>query len=139
MITDVFVKELMSKNLKTLHPKDKLKAAKALFNEYNIHHIPVEVMGELKGIISLGDLLFLENIVTNSFDQFLQKQKLETAHVDEIMTAKPYYVESEARMSQALDIMTNNRVNALPVVEKGKLVGLITSYDLLQYLRKKIG
>jgi len=132
------IKEIMSTHLKTLHPKDKMKVAKEIFDNYEIHHIPVHVMGEIKGILSLGDVLFLEGLVNNSFDEFVKNKKYEIMTVDEVMTARPYCIDSEATISEALDIMIDERVNALPVKENNELVGIITSYDLLNHLKELI-
>ena len=128
----------MSTNLKTLHPKDKLKKANELFEEYNIHHIPIEVMGDIKGIISMGDILFIKGMVNNSFDQFLQSMKFDTLTVDEIMTTNPYCVETSATIGDALDLMLEKGVNALLVKEKDKLEGIVTSQDMMQYFQSII-
>ena len=132
---DIPIKNIMSTHLKTLHPKEKLSEAKEIFKQYDIHHIPVQVMGEIRGIISLGDLLFLEGIVTNSFDEFIQTKRMELSTVDEIMTPNPICVDAEILLSEALDILTKHRINALPVLEEGKLAGIITTYDILKYLK----
>lgn len=132
---DIPIKNIMSTRLKTLHPKEKLSAAKEIFKAYDIHHIPVEVMGEVRGIISLGDLLFLEGVVTNTFDEFIQTKRMELSTVDEIMTTNPICVAAEMMLSEVLDIMTKHRINALPVLDESELVGIITTYDILKYLK----
>lgn len=138
MTKDTLIKDIMSTKLISLHPKDKLKRAKEIFQQYDIHHIPVHVMGSVKGIISLGDILFLEGIVTNSFDEFLRTKKYDLATVDEIMTPKPICISSEKHLNDALDIMITRRINALPVTENNILVGLITTYDILRLLKTQI-
>jgi len=132
------VKEVMSKRLKTLHPKDTVKSAKELFDQYDIHHLPVQVMGELKGILSLGDLLYLEGITNNSFDEFVRKRLYKSTTVDEVMTARPYCIEDTAPLSEALDVMLSKGINCLPVKSDDKLVGIITSRDMIKYLRKNL-
>lgn len=132
------VSEIMSTNLKVLHPKDKIQRAKDLFDEYDIHHIPVAVMGDLRGIISLGDLLFLAGVTNHSFDEFLRQKKYELSTVDEIMTSRPYYVESDTLISEVMEIMIDKRVNCLPVNENDELVGIITNFDLIKYFKSKL-
>lgn len=131
---NITVSEIMSTKVKTLHPKDKIQSAKDIFDQYDIHHIPVAVMGELRGIISLGDLLFLEGMTNNSFDEFLRTKKYEMATVDEIMTPRPYSVDRETFLSEVIDIMLDKRINCLPVKDNGELVGIITNYDLIKFL-----
>lgn len=132
------IREIMSTRLKTLHPKDKLKMAKEYFDTYEIHHIPVQVMDEVRGIISFGDILYLEGLVTNSFDEFIKNKKLETMDVEEVMTKRPYCIEANLRITDALEVMLAKRVNALPVIDNSKLVGIITTRDLLKYMRSTL-
>ncbi|MBT8234453.1 MAG: CBS domain-containing protein [Saprospiraceae bacterium] len=133
------VRDIMSTKLKTLHPKDKLRRAKDIFNEYHIHHIPVQVMKELRGIISLGDILYLEGVVTNSFDEFIKNKKLDTLDVEEVMTKKPYCIEASMPLTLALDVMINKRINALPVVENNnELVGIVTAFDMMKCLKSEL-
>lgn len=131
------VKDIMTKRLKTLHPKEKLKAAKEIFEQYEIHHIPVEVMGEIKGILSQGDILYLEGVITNSFDEFIRRQRYEYSTVDELMTARPYTIHQDALLVDAVKLMNDKRVNCLLVTESPEnniLAGIITSHDLLAHL-----
>lgn len=132
MSSQLYIKDVMSTKLLTLHPKDNLKSAKEIFSKYKIHHIPICVMNEIRGILSLGDILFLEGMVLDSFDQFLKDKKSETTLVEDIMTHNPYCIDSRSSLTQAIDIMLKERVNALPVVDNSNLVGLITTYDLMQ-------
>lgn len=137
MNTDnITIDKITSRNLKTLHPKDKLIRAKEIFNEYDIHHIPVHVMGDIRGIISLGDILFLEGFTNNTFDEFLKNKKLQLATVDEVMTSHPYCADVDDLLSEVLDVMLDKRVNAMPVKENDELVGIVTSFDILNYFKK---
>ena len=131
------VKDIMTKRLKTLHPKEKLKTAKEIFEQYDIHHIPVEVMGEIKGILSQGDILYLEGVITNSFDEFIRRQRYEYSTVDELMTGRPYTIHQDALLAEAVRLMNNKRVNCLLVTESPEnnvLAGILTSHDLLTHL-----
>lgn len=136
MNLDVPIKEIMSEKLLTLHPKDKLERCMQLFEEFQIHHIPVVVMNEVVGIISQGDILFLKSLTEDRFDEFYQDNKLNIMLVEEIMTANPICVDFEASLGEAVDLMTENRINALPVTEGKELRGLLTTHDILQHLSK---
>lgn len=130
------VANVMSSNLITLHPKDKLTKAKKLFRQHRIHHILVCVMDEIRGIISYGDILFLEGMVTTSFDRFLRTKKSEHTPVEDIMTANPYRIQVDATLTEALDMMLDHHINALPVLEDEKTVGIITTRDILTTLNQ---
>lgn len=135
MNANIKIESIISRNLKTLHPKDKLIRAKEIFDEFDIHHIPVHVMGDVRGIISLGDILFLEGFTNNTFDEFLKNKKFELSTIDEIMTARPYCANVDDLVSEVLDTMIEKRVNALPVKENDELVGILTTFDILKYFR----
>jgi acetoin utilization protein AcuB len=138
MNNNITIESIISRNLKTLHPKDKLISAKALFQEYDIHHIPVHVMGDVRGIISLGDILFLEGFTNNTFDEFLKNKKMQLTTVDEIMTSRPYCADIDDLLSEVLEVMIEKRVNALPVKENEELVGIITTFDILNYFKNAL-
>ena len=138
MNDNIKIESIISRNLKTLHPKDKLISAKEIFQEYDIHHIPVHVMGDVRGIVSLGDILFLEGFTNNTFDEFLKNKKLQLTTVDEIMTTRPYCADVEDLLSEVLDVMITKRVNALPVKENDELVGIITTFDILNHFKNAL-
>ena len=52
--------------------------------------------------------------------------------IKDMMTRNPVTVDSETLILDAQKIMRENRIRRLPVVEKGKLVGIVTQHDLLQ-------
>lgn len=130
------VSTIMSKKLITLHPKDKLKRAKEIFEEYKIRHIPVVVMNKVAGILSKGDILYLEGIVRNGFDKFIQESMLNTMTIDQVMTAQVISAHTDQSIGEVVDIMIDHKINAMPIVEKDLLVGLVTTFDIMKSLQK---
>jgi len=136
MDANIAIDKIISRKLKTLHPKDKLIRAREIFDEFDIHHIPVHVMGDVRGIVSLGDILFLEGFTNNTFDEFLKNKKFQLMTIDEVMTARPYCADVDDLVSEVLETMIEKRVNALPVKENDELVGIITTFDILNYFKE---
>lgn len=129
------VKTIMSEKLITLHPKDKIKQAKDIFDKFPIHHLPIVVMNKVVGMLSLGDILFLsKKPIMHSFDIFIRDKKLSLDAVEEIMTSDVITTSPEASINEVLEIMVLNRVNALPVIKDGNLVGLVTTFDIMKTL-----
>jgi len=62
----------------------------------------------------------------------------EDVKVEEIMTKNIITVSPEKSLEDAADVMTTNKIKKLPVVENGKLVGIITATDLISYENKLI-
>ena len=134
MTKEMTVSDIMSKRLISLHPKDKLKRAKEIFKEYQIHHIPVVVMNKIVGILSQGDILYLESVVNNSFDRFIQEKRFELQTVEEVMTSPPICCQMHADVKDVLNVMLEKRINAVPILDGEELVGLVTSRDFLKIL-----
>ena len=61
----------------------------------------------------------------------LKDRSSKSTKVSEIMTRKVIQVEPEANLEKCMNVMGNNRVRHLPVVEKGKVLGVSSSTDLL--------
>ncbi len=132
------VNDIMNKKLITLHPKDKISQAEEIFKTYKIHHIPIVVSSQLVGILSMGDIFYSRKQKSINADKFLNNVDIALMTVEEIMTHNPYCIGPEASITDALNTLESKRVNALPVVEDEKLVGLITTYDLLKLLKLKL-
>lgn len=59
-------------------------------------------------------------------------EKLETTRVGEVMSAPPFVIGPQARLDSAAEVMREHEINRLPVVEHGRLVGIITRHDLIR-------
>jgi CBS domain-containing protein len=131
-----YVTEIMSAKLITLHPKDKIARAEELFESFDIHHIPIVVMNKVVGIISQGDVLFLtRKPVMHSFDQFIKEKRINLGSIDEIMTTEVITVDAKTSISKVLEVFLTKRINAIPVLDNGEIVGLVTSFDMMSYLK----
>ena len=122
----------MEKNLITVAPDDKLEVVKQLFDENNIHHLPVVRYREIVGMISKTDFAhFLHGFAQNSVDQLLESVRLNAWKAKEIMTAKLAKVEADDPISLAIDLFKLNRFHALPVLEGEALVGIVTTFNII--------
>ena len=71
-------------------------------------------------------------------DRFVNQLRLERTLVSEIMVKRLGKVAPDDRINVAIDIFLINRFHALPVVEDGELVGIITPFDLMNALAKQV-
>jgi len=128
------VKDIMTKKVITLSSEDKVDKLFFLFNFENIRHVPVVAdKGVLVGIVSDRDL----KKVLGAPKKELERPDgttltLSTRKVVSIMRRQPYHIDPGAKAADAAAIMAKKRIGALPVVSKGKLVGIITSNDILR-------
>lgn len=132
------VKTIMSSNLITVNPADKLTRVKEIFDEHNIHHIPVVRFKELVGIISKSDFLhFLRGFSPNDEDRFVNYARLRAYTAEDIMTKGLAKLDPEDRINVALEIFLVNRFHAIPVVKGEELVGILTTYDIIKTLAQQ--
>lgn len=126
------VAENMSRGLIYLHPKNKLVTAFRLMNDHKIKHIPVIEKDRIVGIVSDRDILLHLKLETNGADEKLDIPDLYIEDIcsAELITCTPFH-----GVSEAAELMLFHEIDSLPVVGKGnKLLGIITSSDLLKYI-----
>lgn len=132
------VKTIMSSNLITVNPADKLTLVKEIFDEHNIHHIPVVRFKELIGMISKTDFLyFLRGFSPNDEDRFVNYARLRAYTAEDIMTKGLAKLDPEERINVALEIFLANRFHAIPVVRNDELVSIVTTFDIIKALSKE--
>ena len=137
MAIDIYdkVSTIMSTNLLTVHPKDTLADVKEIFDTHKIHHLPVVKYKEIVGIVSKSDLLqFLRGNQNDPYAEVFENSRLKSFTAGEIMTQRLAKLESDDRISVALEVFKENLFHAIPVVDDGELVGLVTTYDIIEAL-----
>ena len=126
------------KHLVIVHPEESLLKIKEIFDTHNFHHIPVVRTREVVGIISKTDFIYFmggQSLDNNAL--FSNEERLHGHTAQDIMTKGLGKVEPDDRLNVVVDIFTLNRFHALPVVDEGELVGIITPYDILKALAKE--
>ena len=132
------ISSIMTKDLVTVMPSDNLEKVKTLLDTHNIHHLPVVRYNQIVGIISSVDFNhFLRGFTRNVQDSLIEAARLRAWTAEEIMTEKLAKVEAADPIRVALDVFKLNRIHALPVEENGKLVGIITTYDIIKLLSEE--
>jgi len=134
MKQNVRVSEIMSKNLVTVSPKQSLYEAELLFNRHHIRHIPVVENGRLVGMISHTDLLRISYADLDERDELVVPVIYEMFTIPDIMTRVPVFVEADSTIKETAEILARQSFHSLPVLDKGILVGIVTTTDLINYL-----
>ena len=128
------VSEIMNREVFSISPQDRVSDVIDLFLEKKITGAPVIEHDVVVGMISRKDILPLIttfDIDSNSVEQIHQTYSNYVAdHMQrDVVTVQP--VEEVERCAL---IMTDNSINRLPVVESGKIVGIVTRGDILKAL-----
>ena len=130
------VAEYMTRDVIIASPDTTLMEVKNIFDSHSIHHLPVvDDEGNVRGIISKADLLLLMDWGTK-FELNSSKRKnefmLKSNLASDLMEVNVVTVKESDLIEKCFDIFKENYFHAIPVVnEKKKLIGLITTYDLL--------
>ena len=122
------VSSIMTANLLTVSPHQKLTAVLELLEGHRIHHVPVVDGRKLVGLITTYDLFKL-NRLQSDYDNI---------EVKDVMTTKLATLEPSAKIGTAAEVFLENYFHALPIVnEDGDLLGIVTTFDTLKYMYYK--
>jgi len=114
------------RRLISIAPEASVREALALFVEHNIGSLPVvDASGKLVGIFTERDVLHGDHRNPEQFHRQLIK---------EVMTPDPLTCSSSDAVHEVMGRMSRSHVGQLPVVDEGKLVGLVSVGDLIKSL-----
>ena len=129
------VSKIMTKELITLSLNDDLYRAEKLFKEKQIRHIPIVEDEKIVGMLSYSDLKrisFLDSF--DSHEAEIDNAIYKMLGIEQVMIKKLVTVNSHISVKSVAEILAENQFHSLPVVDNDKLVGMVTTTDLLNYL-----
>lgn len=132
------VRDLMTREVATLEPHDKLQVANDVMRLGRIRHMPVvSEGGELVGIVSQRDLFqaaLLKALggYTGSADQAV----FDAVVVEETMQRGVVTVAPDLPLQEAAELMLTRRIGCLVVVEGGTIAGILTESDFVRLARE---
>lgn len=146
-------RDIMTEEVITISPEASIEDLARLFEKHKISGVPVvEPDGRLVGVITQSDLvkrsrdlelppalnildlhLFLET--PSGFRRRLEKMLGDT--VREVMTPDPITIDPDMPVKEIAALMDRKKVHTLPVVEQGKLVGIVGKMDLIRALARQ--
>jgi acetoin utilization protein AcuB len=124
----------MTKKIFTVCPDDYLSDAIGLMKEHNIKHLPVLKNDKLKGLISDRDVRQYTPSKATSLDMYELHYILSNTRIKELMTAKVVTTGPDTPLEEAAMIMLDNNIGCLPIVDDGKVVGIISDNDIFRAL-----
>ena len=126
------VKELMTVDVVTVGRNDELSVADDIMKMKRVRHLPVLEEGRLVGVLSQRDLFLAALSTAMGFGQKASQEFLKTVPVKEVMTGDLITIAPSDDDTTAAHLMTDHKIGCLPVVDGGKLVGLLTESDFVQ-------
>lgn len=146
-------KDIMTREVITVTPEEKVEEVARILAEHKFSGVPVvDARGCVQGIVTESDLIvrarnlnipfyitlfdsiiFLEN--PRRFHK--QLEKFTAIQVQDIMTTRVLTVTSDTPVSEIASLMTDKKINRVPVVDDDQLVGIITRNDIVRCLVKQ--
>jgi len=123
----------------TITPKTSLPEAMRLVRHRGIRHLPVVEDDRLVGIVSDRDLKQAMASPATALESHELRYLLDAVTVDEIMTRAVVTVGRMFPIEEAARLMVTEKISALPVTERGKLIGIVTETDVLELFVKGMG
>jgi acetoin utilization protein AcuB len=132
------VAAFMTPNPFTLEPEDSLMQALETMRLKGVRRIPIVLAGMLVGLLVEGDLKRAEpSTLSQSQEDF--NRVMEGTTISRIMIQNPVTVTAATPLIEAARTLQSTKYGALPVVEDGRLVGIITDNDMLRALIDVLG
>ena len=136
----MLVRERMSTNPVTITADVPITEALRIMRQNQVRRLPVlDGDGELIGIVSEKDLLYASPSPATSLSIHEMHYMLSRLQVTELMTTDPITITPDTLLEEAALIMADNKIGGLPVVQDGKLVGIITETDIFKVFLELLG
>ena len=130
------VRNWMTPHPITITPQTTLPRAKQLMLDYHLRSLPVVNNDELVGIVTWRDINRAEAWDGVDFGGCVLNSLLERLTAKEFMSYVPVTISPDATIEEAASVMIEHKISGLPVVEDGKLVGLMTETDVCIFVRQ---
>jgi CBS domain-containing protein len=133
----VSVADAMTRDPVVIGPETTLREAEALFERHSFNGLPVvDPGGRLLGILTKLDVLrafrFTPDSIVPHYAQIME------GHVEAVMTRDPLSFSPGAPLTRVLEELVRTRHKSFPVVEGGRVVGIVAREDVLSALRRTV-
>lgn len=128
----MLVRDIMTSRPITVGPEETLQGALELMVMKRIRHLPVvDAQGHLVGLVTDRDLRRAAPSPLFPTGQDTQAQ-LDSVRVERVMVKAPTAIAVDAKLDDALKLFVEKKYGALPVLQGGRLVGILTPIDVMR-------
>jgi len=128
MLLDTPIGKLMTEDVIVIDAHDQLRDIVSTFNNHGIRHAPVVQSGRLVGMLSWIDL---KKLPVSDVDGIMTSNGKIVA--SELMTREPVSVQTDDTLEELAEIFTENEFHAVPVLEGSRIVGIVSTTDVIKY------
>ena len=128
------ISSIMTKNVVCVSPDQKIVDVKHIYEKQKFHHhIPVTKNDKLVGMVSLID--FMYKIKGAGLDD--SNAVYNDLTVKDIMTTNPYSSAPNTSIKEIANELSQGNFRAIPIVEDKKVVGIVSTADIIKYFLSK--
>ncbi len=135
----MFVKDCMTANPITILPSTPVMEAINIMKKNKIRQLPVAEKDRLLGLVTRYELLTVSPSPATTLSVYEINYLLSKMEVREVMVKNPVTVNPSTTIEEAALIMRDKKLDSLPVMENGRLVGIITESDVFDHMIKVFG
>jgi acetoin utilization protein AcuB len=135
----MLVQDSMQPHVTVVYPGTPLSVVMRFLKSRGLRHLPVVESGAVVGIISDRDVKGALLSAATAFGARELGKQVEELRAGQIMTQPVVSIGPMFPVEEAARLMLDRRISALPVLEQGHLVGIITETDILRLLVKAMG
>ena len=129
------VKDVMSREVRTVQRNDQLGVADKLMKDERIRHLPViDEDGNVCAVVSQRDLFRGALLRALGYGSRAEETMLRQVVVKEAMSAELFTTTPGTPVAEAAHVMIERRIGCLPVLDGGKLVGIVTETDFVRLI-----
>src|SRR5680860_899180 len=125
------VRDIMQVEVVTIGPEASVRELSVLLGEKGVSGVPVvDGQGKVVGVVSEGDVILQES-VQRFADRF---RKAFGAKVSDIMSKEVKSIGPDAGVGEVATLMADENINRIPVIQDGRLKGIVTRADVVRAL-----
>lgn len=133
-MNDLRVRDLMTEDVVLVRPETDTETARDLMAEHGLRHlIVVDDEGDLVGIVSHRDLLRNALIERTDVPLYVERELLRRTPARDVMISPVRTVDPQQDVAEAAQTLFDEKIGCLPVVEGGRVVGILTESDFARW------
>ena len=127
----MYVRQFMISQVFTVNPDETIVDVMALMREKKIRRVPVVENGKLVGFVTDGDLREVSPSPATTLSIWELNHLIAKTTIREVAIKKVVTCTPDTRLEDAASLMIEHRITGLPVVDEGKLIGIITLVEVV--------
>ena len=130
------ITSIMTRDVVCVSPDQKIIDVKHIYEKDKFHHhIPVTEHGKLKGMVSLVDFMYNINGAGIADSAAVYNELI----VKDIMTPSPFYLTTDATIEDVAKVLAKGNYRAVPIIENDRVVGIVSTADIITFFLKEAG